>query len=68
MSSWYRETRHGGGTAASTTSQDIGGITGSQPAALPRTHAELDEVAAERGHLWSAAGLTVAEKQAELEA
>lgn len=39
-----------------------------ETAALPRTHAELDEAAAERGHEWSADDLTVAAKQAELEA
>ena len=33
---------------------------------LPRTHAELDELAAERGHEWSGEDLTVAEKRAEL--
>ncbi len=38
------------------------------PAPLPRTHAELDELADERGHGWSSDSLTVAEKQAELEA
>ena len=34
--------------------------------ALPRTHAELDELADERGYTWSGHDLTVAEKQAEL--
>ena len=33
---------------------------------LPRTHAELDELASERGHEWSGEDLTVAEKRAEL--
>ena len=33
---------------------------------LPRTHAELDELAEERGHEWSGEDLTVAEKRAEL--
>ena len=37
-----------------------------EPAALPRTHAELDELAAGQGHEWSGEELTVAEKQAEL--
>jgi hypothetical protein len=32
------------------------------------THAELDEAAEAAGHEWSKGGLTVAEKQAELEA
>jgi hypothetical protein len=35
---------------------------------LPGQHAGLDELAAERGHEWSSDDLTVAEKQAELEA
>jgi hypothetical protein len=35
---------------------------------LPGQHAGLDELAAERGYEWSADDLTVAEKQAELEA
>ena len=35
-------------------------------APLPRTHAELDDLAAERGHEWSGDDLTVAEKRAEL--
>ena len=34
--------------------------------AMPGTHAKLDELAAERGHEWSADDLTVAEKQEEL--
>lgn len=33
---------------------------------LPGTHAALDELAAERGYVWSRDDLTVAEKQAEL--
>ena len=33
---------------------------------LPRTHAELDELADERGYTWSGHDLTVAEKRAEL--
>lgn len=36
------------------------------PPSLPGTHAALDSLAAERGHEWSRADLTVAEKQAEL--
>ena len=35
-------------------------------AAMPRTHAGLDELAAERNHSWSSDDLTVAEKQWEL--
>jgi len=35
--------------------------------ALPGQHAGLDELAAQRGHEWSADDLTVAEKQAELD-
>jgi hypothetical protein len=37
-------------------------------AAAGTTHAELDEAAEAAGHEWSKSGLTVAEKQAELEA
>lgn len=37
-----------------------------KPPALPRTHAELDQIAEDRGYEWSGEGLTVAEKQAEL--
>ncbi|HKE79056.1 MAG TPA: hypothetical protein VKB54_07095 [Solirubrobacteraceae bacterium] len=36
--------------------------------ALPRTHADLDAAAAAAGYSWSRADLTIAEKQAELEA
>ena len=42
------------------------GSTNDEPAALPRTHAELDELAAAKGHEWSGEDLTVADKQAEL--
>jgi hypothetical protein len=35
--------------------------------AMPRTHAELDEAAEAAGYTWSRDGLSVAEKQAELE-
>lgn len=37
-------------------------------APLPRTHAALDEAAAEEGVTWSDDSLSVADKQAELEA
>jgi hypothetical protein len=51
---------------------DAGGPAADEPEAepeatpLPRTHAELDELAAQRGHTWTVDGLTVAGKQAEL--
>lgn len=35
-------------------------------AAAPKTHAELDALAEEQGHVWSQEGLTVAQKRAEL--
>jgi hypothetical protein len=37
-----------------------------EPEKLPGQHAGLDELAVERGHVWSRDDLTVAEKQAEL--
>lgn len=57
MGSYYRETRN-----------ERGGDTTSKETPALRTHAELDEAATARGHVWTAEGLTVAEKQDELKA
>ena len=49
---------NGGGTEAVVEAEENG--------PLPRTHAELDDLASERGVEWSGDDLTVAEKRAEL--
>ena len=61
----YRD-RHLAGLYSGGTVEAEAEVEAEENGPLPRTHAELDELAEERGYKWSGDDLTVAEKRAEL--